>query len=146
MKRAVAASVITATALSAAVVPVAASSASAATVQSTSCGGKSQGSWGVATMTFGGKTKISHLDMYVDDESADGHHVGIRLVTTAPGGARHYWLWHQIYGGINDHRDWHTSATLAKGIKTAYVQVATKEGTKVVAYCNSAPVAHNPAY
>lgn len=142
MKRAVAASIITAT-LSATIVPVVASPASATQIYGIGC--DTTGAHGEATWSFDGRTQLDNLRLTVKDTAGDGHHVGIRLVTVGPDSSVHQWALHEEFGGKGATHTWSTTATLSSGIKMVEVQTKTMEGSATVSECGSAGV-KNPAY
>ncbi|MFI6700877.1 hypothetical protein ACIBJC_18190 [Streptomyces sp. NPDC050509] len=131
-------------ALAVGLIPLAATPASAAAVTASgSCrapDGGSEGSW---TGTFSSLWMIRGISLRVYDEKADGHHVGIRLITYDHRGVKKYWPWHKVYDGNGHGKIWNTSAQDDLQIFYAKVQVATIEGTTVLSSCET-PAATNP--
>jgi hypothetical protein len=100
--------------------------------------GGRQGDWS-------SKYKLGYVGLYVRDNSADGHHVAVRLVTTQADGDQHYWSWHRHYDGNGTGEWWDSSATDSEGIKSMRFQVAVFEGDQRLGSCLT-PSAGNPNY
>lgn len=96
-----------------------------------------EGGYGTWSGTWASSTTLDPLVLGVTDVSADGHHVGVQLVTKTNAGAYKSWPWHEIYGGQGDDGAWSTSAYDSAGIAAATVNVGTFEGSHLIVsgYC-----------
>lgn len=86
-------------------------------------------------------TTLTDVGLTVWDTSADGHHVGVRLVTRRSNGTNHYWSWHELYAGSGTHDSWKTSATDSGGIEKVWEEVAVFEGDSKLGSCTTSPQA-----
>ncbi|MER6468622.1 hypothetical protein [Streptomyces collinus] len=87
-------------------------------------------------------TTLTEVNLYVKDTRADGHHVGIRLVTRRNNGTDHYWPWHKLYAGAGTTDSWYTTATDSGGIKLVWREVAVFEGDSNLGWCPTDPQAN----
>jgi len=94
---------------------------------------------------FSSRTQLTDVDLHVTDTLADGHHVGVRLVTTRPDGSLHYWTWHELFAGNGSSQAWHTTATDSAGIQRVQAEVAVMEGSSIVGHCTTS-AEDNPFY
>jgi hypothetical protein len=124
--------------ISALIIPAIATPASAVGWE---IGCNATGSKGQANFNWDDKYTLDPLTLYVKDTSADGHHVGVRLVTQFDNGDIKDWVWHEYYGGSDGTASWDTTAYSSYGIKYATVQVATMEGDDIVHLCTASPAA-----
>ena len=130
------ASLLTAGAISALLIPLAATPASAA---GSGCEEQFGGSYGYWDGTFKSDYKIDPLNLHVQDLLSDGHHAAIRLVTKSPTGTIKNWSWHHNYDGAPHWKDWSTYVTSSTVISAARVDVAIFEGDiELTGTCHSA--------
>ena len=94
---------------------------------------------------WGSKTKLAYVGLFVQDNSADGHHVAVRLVTTQADGDKHYWGWHHHYDGDGTYEWWNSSAEDSGGIKYMHFQIGVFEGNDQLGSCVT-PSVINPNY
>jgi hypothetical protein len=96
-----------------------------------------EGGYGTWSGTWKSSTTLDPLVLGITDVLADGHHVGVQLVTKTNAGAYKNWSWHEIYGGLGDDGAWSTTAYDPAGIAAATVNVGVFEGDNLLAsaYC-----------
>jgi hypothetical protein len=76
------------------------------------------------------------MELYVLDEGADRHHVGVRFVSKNANGSIRYWTWHEVFAGKGSHITVDTSASTAEsGLSLIGVQGAVMEGSDIVRSC-----------
>lgn len=129
-----------------ALVAIQASPASAATTTQCNTTQGAQGAYGILTLSWNvSRTKINNLTLRGEDKAADGMHPAVRLVTEQGDYDYHYWSWHHVNGGSGTAQEWKTSASDSEGIRSARIQVANFDGSRLVYHCLSQSV-FNPAY
>ncbi|WNI25861.1 hypothetical protein [Streptomyces sp. ITFR-16] len=74
------------------------------------------------------------LELTALDISSDGHHPEVRFISHNYGGGVKYWSWHSYDGGAPGGRAWYTTAQSDAGLYSIGIQVANKEGSKIVTY------------
>ncbi|MET7927365.1 hypothetical protein ACWGDS_35990 [Streptomyces sp. NPDC055059] len=91
------------------------------------------------------KYKLDPVVLLARDTYADGHNVGVRLITWQADGDVKYWSWHHYYGGDNGQDFWKSTASDTQGIKAAAVQGGVFEGSDLLASCVSSKMT-NPIW
>ncbi len=118
-------------------IPVAATPAAAANYES-SCltgGVVVAGADGGGRWNYASQTKLDPMTLFVTDKKADGHSVGVRLVTRRSNGTNAYWAWHRLYAGAGNTQSWGTNLTDSAGVRQAWTQVAVFEGDAILQLC-----------
>lgn len=118
-------------------IPFAATPAAAATYENScfTAGVALAGASGGGKWNYASRTKLDPMTLFVSDRRADGHSVGVRLVTRRSNGTNAYWAWHRIYAGAGNTESWGTALTDSAGVRQAWTQVAVFEGDVVLELC-----------
>ncbi|MDQ0581022.1 hypothetical protein QF030_003200 [Streptomyces rishiriensis] len=121
-------------------VPLAATPAAAATYEHScfSAGVAVAGASGGGKWNYASQTKLDPLTLSVADMKADGHSVGVRLITRRSNGTNAYWAWHRLYAGAGNSQSWGTNLTDSAGVRQAWAQVAVFEGDALLQMCVTA--------
>ncbi|MFD7865784.1 hypothetical protein [Streptomyces sp. NPDC057682] len=80
--------------------------------------------------------QLNPLYLYVKDTKADGHGVGVRLVTRGDAGT-HYFPIHRVSTGAGTAWSDTTYANPGGWISSAYIQLCQMEGTTILGCTNS---------
>jgi hypothetical protein len=135
------ATLLTAGALSALLIPLTATPAAAAGSGCEEYWGSAYGYW---EGTFRSDYKIDPVNLHVQDKLSDGHHAAIRLVTKTPSGTIKNYSWHRNYDGAPRWKTWSTYLDSSTVISAARVDVAIFEGSvELNGLCHS-PWDNNP--
>lgn len=118
-------------------IPVVATPAAAATYENSCFSGgiALAGASGGGKWNYASRTKLDPMTLFVTDRRADGHSVGVRLVTRRSDGTNAYWAWHRVYAGAGNSESWGTNLTDSAGVRQAWTQVAVFEGDSILELC-----------
>ncbi len=86
--------------------------------------------------SWDGSNTVNNISLTSEDDTADGHHAAVRLVTMDTSMSLHFWSWHDNYGGFGYEETWNTHAEDdVNGIIDVGVQSGTFEGGTLLSQC-----------